>query len=71
MANTKWLKKCGYESPEELAEKIDYEGGVPEFFLGYSGADSWKGTPLYDKAKKLEDAYQELVDYLDEIGARL
>ncbi len=44
---------------QELQEKIDWEGGLYEYIIGYAGAS---GMPeeVYPQAKALEDAAREV-----------
>ena len=41
-----------YETAEDFAAKIDWEGGVAEFFLHYTN-DDFKGTPLEKPLKSV------------------
>lgn len=52
--------------------KIDAEGGLLEYFDGYSSPEAFAGTQLYDAAKRMVDAARELralIPNLDEVVA--
>ena len=53
---------------EELAEKIDYEGGLPAFLLGYSTPEAFKGLPFYGEAIHFVAAYKDLVQTMEWFG---
>ncbi|KKL84042.1 hypothetical protein LCGC14_1968640 [marine sediment metagenome] len=56
------------EELQELQEKIDYEGGLYEYILGYAGAGGMpkevylQARALEDAAHKLQSAFQDLLD---------
>ena len=53
---------------EELAEKIDWEGGMHEFFLDYISADKIKEPELKTLVFQLAAASKALEAYLEEHG---
>lgn len=62
------MKLGTYENERELSDKIEWEGGVSPFFLEYSGVEEWRGTPLEKQVDAFNEAYDNLVDKLMELG---
>lgn len=58
-----WWHNVGYESPEHLADKIDYEGGILEFlYYGFNAKETpfEKEWNVFDKAvRNLKKALQK------------
>ncbi len=65
---TKRKKLFNDYTADELMHKIEYEGGMTEFFLHYESAKSFAGTPIEDEVLALEEAYQALIDKLADHG---
>ena len=67
------MKELPYDDMtwEELAGKIDYEGGLAEFFTGYQSPDGSNDPKLNKLAAALADAYNELHEYMIEKGGVL
>ena len=67
------MKIAGFDSPEDLAEKIDYEGGIAEYFIHYSSLNSFKDDPedLYLAVKAIQDSYKDLENVLNKYGISL
>lgn len=55
---------------EELASKIDWEGGLAEYFVGYSSG-SFKDQRLDELAAAFRKAYGALESYLSSKGGML
>ena len=60
----------GYKDAESFADKIDWEGGIPGFFLQYSG-ESFEGTSLEKPLRNFRNAYNKIQQILEESGAVL
>ena len=59
----------GTWNANDLANKIDWEGGIPEFFLYYSNPESWENTPLEEVVNNFVNAYADLEEKLSDLGA--
>ena len=59
-----------FDCADDLAQKIDYEGGVNEFFFSYYGnwkmTDLLKGTKYYRILVNAEETLKELQQILEE-----
>jgi len=62
---------CNYESAEDLARKIDWEGGLVEFICGYNGGGDGLPEPLRSAADKLATTAQECEKVFSDAGALL
>ena len=64
----KTIQEAGYDSWQDLGNKIDWEGGIAEYFGSYSGAEPWKGTEIEEEVKNFCDALEALETKLDNFG---
>lgn len=50
----------------ELMDKIEYEGGVFDYFLYYASPDEFKGTEIYKPLLTLIEASENFQEIFDE-----
>lgn len=55
--------------PEEVAEKISWEGGVAMYFTSYGGAEEDWPEEVQEAAKEFKDAFKNLEKTLKKHGA--
>jgi hypothetical protein len=60
-----------YGSADDLAEKIDYEGSVADFFGHYASPDEFSGTEIEIEVRNFVKAYKALTRKLEDLGALL
>lgn len=60
-----------YGTAQELADKIDWEGGAFSFFGGYASIEEFAGTSIYEAVKGFDIACRKLFMALREAGVVL
>lgn len=58
-------EEFGYSSAEDLADKIDYEGGLAAFYLKYLGAPEDENTH-YPELNELSIAWKKVKKLFEE-----